>query len=247
MKTVRLTEAGLNKLVKRIIEDKGSEGLFMDYHSDSKASTGKEGMVKMQKIMDKLERMKSRFESSNFSFSKDDVLKLELIDGLLAGKNFDTLIDTYKEKNGKKENSIVGGKMNTNSFIKKLTNKQPFTKDDLHINGSLDLRDINITSLPEGLQVEGSLDLSYSKITSLPKNLYVGGTLILYGCKQLRKLPEGLDVEGNLNLEKSNVSKLPENLRVHGGIYVEDSPLENYSDNELKAMVKSGGIDQIFF
>ena len=98
MKTLRLTEAGLNKLVKRIVEQQESEGLFMDYHSASKASTGKEGMAKMQKIMDKLERMKSRFETSNFSFSKDDVLKLELIDGLLFGKNFDTLIDNYKEK-----------------------------------------------------------------------------------------------------------------------------------------------------
>jgi len=98
MKKIRLTEAGLNKLVKKIVEHKESEGLFMDYHSASKASTGKEGMAKMQKIMDKLERMKSRFESSNFTFSKDDVLKLELIDGLLVGKNFDTVIDTYKEK-----------------------------------------------------------------------------------------------------------------------------------------------------
>jgi hypothetical protein len=100
MKTVRLTEAGLNKLVKRIVEQEEEGGLFMDYHRASKASTGKEGMAKMQKIMDKLERMKSRFESSNFSFSKDDVLKLELIDGLLHGRDFDRLIDTYKEKKG---------------------------------------------------------------------------------------------------------------------------------------------------
>jgi hypothetical protein len=70
----------------------------MDYHRTSKATTGKEGMAMMLKIMDKLKRMKSRFETSNFSFSKDDVLKLELIDGLLFGKNFDTLIDNYKEK-----------------------------------------------------------------------------------------------------------------------------------------------------
>jgi len=247
MKTIRLTEADLTKLVKKIVEQQESEGLFMDYHSDSKASTGKEGMVKMQKIMDNLKRMKSRFESSNFSFSKDDVLKLELIDGLLSGKNFDTLIDTYKGKNGKKENSIVGGKMNTNSFIQKLINKQPFKKDELIVKTNLDLTSVKFDYLPEGLEVEGYLDLSYSKITSLPKNLYVGGTLSLYGCKQLTKLPEGLYVEGNLNLEESNVSKLPENLRVHGGIYVENSPLENYSDNELNAMVKSGGIGQIFF
>jgi hypothetical protein len=246
MKTIRLTEAGLNKLVKRIVEEKESEGLFMDYHSDSKASTGKEGMAKMQKIMDKIERMKSRFESSNFSFSKDDVLKLELIDGLLYGRDFDRLIDTYKEK---KENSIGGGKMNTNSFIKKLINKQPFTKDELIVKDNLDLRKVKFESLPEGLDVRGNLDLSGTNITfaSLPKGLEVGGSLSLFGCKQLTKLPEGLYIEGNLNLEESNVSKLPANLRVHGGIYVENSPLENYSEYDLKAMVKSGGIGQIFF
>jgi hypothetical protein len=86
MRTVRLTEAGLNKLVKRIVEDKGSEGLFMDYHSASKASTGKKAISMINKIMDKLERMKSRFESSNFSFSKDDVLKLEDFYDTLSGK-----------------------------------------------------------------------------------------------------------------------------------------------------------------
>jgi len=244
MKTIRLTEADLTKLVKKIVEQQESEGLFMDYHKEGKAKTGKEGMAMILKIMDNLKRMKSRLESSNFSFSQEDVLKLELVNDLLNGKDSDKVIYNFKEK---KENSIREKEMDTNPFIKKLINKQPFTKDELIVKTNLDLRSVKFDYLPEGLEVEGSLDLSYSKITSLPKNLYVGGTLSLYGCKQLTKLPEGLYVEGNLNLEESNVSELPENLRVHGGIYVENSPLGNYPNSKLNAMVKSGDIGQIFF
>ena len=54
MKTVRLTEAGLNKLVKRIVEQEKKGGLFMDYHSESKATTGKKAISMINKIMDKL-------------------------------------------------------------------------------------------------------------------------------------------------------------------------------------------------
>ena len=43
--------------------------------------------------------------------------------------------------------------------------------------GSLDLRDTNITSLPEGLKVGGYLDLQGIKIKSLPEGLKVGGKI----------------------------------------------------------------------
>jgi hypothetical protein len=86
MKTVRLTEAGLNKLVKRIVEDKGSEGLFMDYHKESKATTGKKAISMINKIMDKLSTMKDKFENTNFAFSKSDLSKLEDFYDTLSGK-----------------------------------------------------------------------------------------------------------------------------------------------------------------
>ena len=70
MKTVRLNENELTNLVKRIVEEKGSEGHFMDYHRSSKSTTGKEGMAMILKIMDNLKRMKSRLESSNFCHSR---------------------------------------------------------------------------------------------------------------------------------------------------------------------------------
>jgi hypothetical protein len=86
MRTVRLTEAGLTKLVKRIVEDKGSEGLFMDYHKESKATTGKKAISMINKIIDKLSTMKDKFENTNFAFSKSDLSKLEDFYDTLSGK-----------------------------------------------------------------------------------------------------------------------------------------------------------------
>jgi hypothetical protein len=86
MKTLRLTEAGLNKLVKRIVEEKGSEGHFMDYHKESKATTGKKAISVINKIMDKLSKMKDKFENTNFAFSKSDLSKLEDFYDTLSGK-----------------------------------------------------------------------------------------------------------------------------------------------------------------
>jgi len=207
MKTVRLTEAGLTKLVKRIIEDKGSEGLFMDYHSASKASTGKEGMAKMQKIMDKLERMKSKFESSNFSFSEDDVLKLELIDGLLYGRDFDRLINTYKEKKSSSEESYNN---NPSNFY----NKKPSYSDvesqllngKLEWDGGLNLYNSKLQQLPDNLRINGDLDLRNSNIKSLPEDLLVNGNILLNTNKlaQFRKsgIPSSIRIKGIFDISK---------------------------------------------
>jgi predicted transcriptional regulator len=86
MKTVRLTEAGLNKLVKRIVEQEKKGGLFMDYHKEGKAKTGKKALSMIKKITDKLSTMKDKFDNSNFAFSEADVKKLESIYDTLSGK-----------------------------------------------------------------------------------------------------------------------------------------------------------------
>ena len=86
MKTVRLTEAGLNKLVKRIVEQEKKGGLFMDYHKEGKAKTGKKALSMIKKITDKLSTMKDKFDNSNFAFSEADVTKLERIYDTLSGK-----------------------------------------------------------------------------------------------------------------------------------------------------------------
>ena len=36
MKTIKLSETNLTKLIARIVEEKGSEGHFMDYHKEGK-------------------------------------------------------------------------------------------------------------------------------------------------------------------------------------------------------------------
>jgi len=43
--------------------------------------------------------------------------------------------------------------------------------------GGLDLRDTDITALPDGLSVGGYLDLNRTKITALPEGLKVGGKI----------------------------------------------------------------------
>ena len=86
-------------------------------------------------------------------------------------------------------------------FKWKLFNNIPLTKEDLDVKGDLELRSIEINSLPEGLKVGGWLILNRSSITSLPKGLKVGGYLI-----------------------------------------INNTPLEKYTDDELREMIKPGFI-----
>lgn len=86
MKTTRLSENDLTRLVKKIVEEKESEGHFMDYHAAGKAKTGKKAISMVNKIIDKLSTMKSKFNNSNFAFSEADIKKLEKIYDTLSGK-----------------------------------------------------------------------------------------------------------------------------------------------------------------
>ena len=107
-------------------------------------------------------------------------------------------------------------------FLWMLLNKEPFTEEDLDVRGDLNLYWINPTSLPEGLKVRGNLFLQYTNIKSLPKGLKVGGALSLRGCKHLRSLPKGLEVKGYL--------------------FIINSSLKKYTDEELREMIKPGYI-----
>ena len=128
-------------------------------------------------------------------------------------------------------------------FIFKVKCEIPFTKEELNIKGRLYLFDSKITSLPEGLKVGGDLDLSYSeKLNSLPKGLKVGGYLNLFYSK-ITSLPEGLKVGGSLTLTFcDNITSLPESLYVDGDLYIRETPLQKYTDEELREMVKPGFI-----
>jgi hypothetical protein len=107
-------------------------------------------------------------------------------------------------------------------FKWKLFNNIPLTKEDLNVKGDLDLRSIEINSLPEGLKVGGDLDLLFSTISSLPEGLEVNGDLFLDSCKFIKDLPKG--------------------LKVGGDIIINRTQLIHYSKDEIKEMIKPGFI-----
>ena len=94
-------------------------------------------------------------------------------------------------------------------------------KEDLNVEGSLDLRDTEITSLPDNLTVGGPLVLRDTEITSLPDNLTVGGSL---------------------DLSFTQISSLPDNLKVELRIYLKNTPLaDKYSKEQIKKMIEEKG------
>ena len=72
-------------------------------------------------------------------------------------------------------------------FKWKLENNIPFSKEELEVDGDLDLYGSKIEQLPEGLKIGRDLNLQYSTMSSLPK---------------------GLKVYGDLNIDVSVLSKL---------------------------------------
>ncbi len=106
-------------------------------------------------------------------------------------------------------------------FQWKLLNNKPITKEDLKVGGTLDLRFKKITSLPEGLEVEGDLRLLYTGI---------------------RELPEGLIVGRDLEIPYSNMTSLPKGLKVYRNLYINSSKLRDFSNEELREMIKPGFI-----
>ena len=79
-------------------------------------------------------------------------------------------------------------------------------KEDLDVEGDLDLEDTKISSLPDNLTVGGDLNLAFTPISSLPDNLKVERHLFLdqtpltekYSEEQIRKMIEekGGEVKG---------------------------------------------------
>ena len=83
------------------------------------------------------------------------------------------------------------------TFKWKLAFNEPLTKEDLNVKGDLDISNIEITSLPEGLKIQGDLFLYYSMV-ELPKGLKIGGNL--HTSNTIYDLPKGLKLGGDLYL-----------------------------------------------
>ena len=93
-------------------------------------------------------------------------------------------------------------------FIYKLKFNELITKEELVVDGDLNLRESKIESLPEGLKVGRVLDLTQSDIKTLPEGLDVGHTLWLLGCWGLTSLPKGLKVYGSIMLNLSHLDEI---------------------------------------
>jgi hypothetical protein len=105
-------------------------------------------------------------------------------------------------------------------FLWKLFNNIPLTKEELIVKGDLNLEDSEITSLPEGLTIEGDFFFYHTPV----------------------ELPKGLKVGGHLSLIGPNVTSLPKGLEVLGWLFITDTGLGIYSDEELREMIKPGFI-----
>ena len=105
-------------------------------------------------------------------------------------------------------------------FLWKLLNNIPLTKEDLIVKGDLNLEDSEITSLPEGLTIEGDFFFYHSPV----------------------ELPKGLKVGNHLSLIGPNITSLPKGLEVLGWLFITDTGLGIYSDEELREMIKPGFI-----
>ena len=127
-------------------------------------------------------------------------------------------------------------------FMWKHMNDKSIAEEELNVKGDLNLWGRDIKSLPEGLKVGGFLNLVFSTIQTLPKGLEVGENLALSGCQQLTLLPERLKVGGTLYVQYSEISSLPKGLEVNGALFISNTELEKYTDEELREMIKPGFI-----
>lgn len=99
--------------------------------------------------------------------------------------------------------------------------------------GSLDLYNIPIISLPDGLIVGGELDLRKTKITTLPNNLKVKRDIDLSGIP-IESLSNGLEVGGDLDLSYTKIKTLPNDLKVGGNLDLTGTPIaKKYTKQQL--------------
>ena len=92
--------------------------------------------------------------------------------------------------------------------FKLIHDPQSITKDELTVEGDLELGETTVTSLPDGLKVGGGLELYGTPITSLPDDLTVGVFIFLqntplsqkYSKDEIRKMiqDKGGNAKGNI-------------------------------------------------
>ena len=69
------------------------------------------------------------------------------------------------------------------------------------------------------IYVYGNLNLRNTNVTSLPDNLKVNSNLVLDNTKKLTSLPNNLKVDDHLFLRNTNITSLPDDLEVKRNIF----------------------------
>jgi hypothetical protein len=119
-----------------------------------------------------------------------------------------------------------------------------FLEEKEEHNMPLKLKLIFNKPLPKGLKVGGNLDLAGSEIKSLPEGLDVRGNLYLQYSK-ITSLPEGLKVGFWLDIRNTKINYLPKGLEVRRSLFIKNTALLEYTDEELREMIKPGFIKGI--
>ena len=103
--------------------------------------------------------------------------------------------------------------------------------------GELDLRELQITQLPDNLTVRGNLVLIETQIAVLPKNLKVEGGLWLTRTP-ITQLPDNFKVGGSLFISDTGIKALPKDLQVEEDLYIGNTPIaRKYSEEQIRQMV----------
>ena len=113
------------------------------------------------------------------------------------------------------------------------------------MNGDIDLRKSDITTLGGLVEVGGWLDLfGCENLQSLGKLRSVGGYLYLYNCKNIQSLGNLRSVGGQLYLDDcENLESLGELRSVGGDLYLRTTKINNtMGHDEIKAKVDVNGV-----
>jgi len=115
--------------------------------------------------------------------------------------------------------------------------------DILYIDACLELREINITSLPNRLYCNYYLGLDDTNITSLPEDLYIVHSLWIKNTK-ITELPQGLFVGDWLDLRETEITSIPDNLS-NVKLIFSDNKLEMTEKTQLGIISNNKGNFQI--
>lgn len=99
------------------------------------------------------------------------------------------------------------------NYLKYMFIVEPYslTREELNIEGDLDLTGLAVRELPDNINVNGNLTLRDSFIEELPNNLTVTGNLDM-GFTDIEILPDDIKLGKGLICDNSGIKYLPDNL-----------------------------------